>query len=178
MTEQIFYFDKLTKWEKITIISYLCLTGILIYFFLCINSDSSNRALLLFYTLGTQFFLYLLNYGSLRNLTVYLIWTMFSLGHLYLYYQLKDNPGLQNFRGHAATGLRNTIICLLLFQLLRVISIKTQKKELVAPSKGSRTDVHDGRRITIVDYVLFVVYLGTTIYLNFKNSAVLFPRSP
>jgi len=167
MTQQIFYFDKLTSWDKITITGYLILTGILTYFFLRINNDSSNRALLLFYTLGTQLLLYLLNYVSLRNLSAFLIWVMFSFGHLCLYYQLKDNPGLQNFRGHAATGLRNTIICLFLFQLLRLISIRTQRKELVAPNKGGRTDIYDGRKITIVDYVLFIVYLSTTIYLNF-----------
>lgn len=166
MTQQIFYFDKLTSWDKITTTGYLILTGILTYFFLDVNSDSSNRTLLLFYTLGSQLFLYLLNYVSLRNLTVFAIWTLFSLGHLYLYFHLKDNPSLQNFRGHAATGLRNTIICLFLFQLLRIISFKTQNKELVAPNKGGRTDIHEGRTITLVDYILFVVYFGTTIYLN------------
>ncbi len=166
MTQQIFYFDKLTWWDKITTTGYLILTGTLIYFFLNINSDSSNRTLLLFYSLGTQLLLYLLYYVSLRNLTVFAIWVLFSLGHLYLYFQLKDNPSLQNFRGHAATGLRNTIICLFLFQLLRIVSLKTQKKELVAPNNGGRTDIEEGKTITILDYFLFVVYFGTTIYLN------------
>ncbi len=168
MTKQIFYFDKLTSWDKITTSGYLLLTGIFAYFFLKINSDSSNRTLLLFYTLMTQLLLYLLNYVSLRNLTVFVIWVVFSFGHLYLYYQLKDNPSLQNFRGHAATGLRTTIISLILFQLLRIISLKTQKEELVAPNKGGRTDIYEGREITVVDYILFVVYFGTTIYLNLK----------
>ncbi len=166
MTQQIFYFDRLTTWDKITTTCYLILTGILTYFFLRINNDSSNRTLLLFYALGTQLLLYLLNYVSLRNLTVFVIWIIFSFGHLYLYYQLKDNPSLQNVRGHAATGLRNTIITLFLFQLLRFISLKTQGIELVAPNKGGRTDIFEGRKITVVDYVLFVVYYGMTIYLN------------
>lgn len=166
MTQKIFYFDRLTSWDQITIRCYLILTGILMYFFLTINSDSSNKTLLLCYTLGTQLFLYLLNYVSLRNLTVYLIWILFSVGHLYLYYQLKDNPTLLNVRGHAATGLRNTIILLVLFQLLRFISANTQGQELVAPTRVGRTDIFEGRRITIVDYILFAIYFGTTIYLN------------
>ena len=166
MTQQMFYFTRLTLSDKITTISYIILTGILTYFFLQINSDSSNRTLLLFYTLGTQLSLYLLYYVSLRNMSVFAIWILFSFGHLYLYYQLKDNPSLQNFRGHAATGLRNLIITLFLFQLLRYISLKTQGKELVAPNRGGRTDLYEGRKITVVDFVLFLVYFGITIYLN------------
>lgn len=166
MPQQIFYFNKLNSWDKITTICYVVLTAFLMYFFLSINSGRSNRTLLLAYALGTQFFLYLLNYKSLRNLTVYLVWILFSLCHLYFYYQLKDDPSLLNVRGHAASGLRNTIILLSLFQVLRFISIRTQRQELVAPTRGGQTDIFDGRRLTFIDYTLFVVYFGVTNFLN------------
>jgi hypothetical protein len=166
MIKQLFYFGKFTSWDKITIISYLVLTAILMYFFLEINNHNSNRVLLLGYTLGTQLFLYLLNYASLRNFSVYLTWFIFSAGHLYLYYQLKDKLSLLNVRGHSAIGFRNTIILLVLFQFLRFISIWVQKQELVVPVKGGGTDIFDGREITIIDYILFIIYLGLAIYLN------------
>jgi hypothetical protein len=89
-----------------------------------------------------------------------------ALAHLLLYFQLKDNPELQNVRGHAATGLRNTIILLLLYQVLRIISVNTQKQELVAPTRGGTTDIFEGRRITFIDFVLFTVYFATAIILN------------
>ena len=72
---------------------------------------------------------------------------------------------LQNVRGHSATGLRNTILLLLLFQVLRFISVSTQGQELVCPSKGSRTDLFDERKVTFIDFFLFVVYIGTSIIL-------------
>lgn len=76
---------------------------------------------------------------------------------------------LQNAQGHSATGFRNTILLLLLFQVLRFISAKTQGQELVCPSKGSRTDIFDERKATFIDFVLFVIYIGTFIILLFND---------
>lgn len=161
MLQPIFYFDRLDLWDKLSILFYVVLTATCGYFFFYSNSSGTNRELLLFYTLGTQLLLYLLNYKSLRNLTVYLIWICFALVHLYLYFQLKDNPELMNFRGHAATGLRNTVILLLLYQVLRIISLNTQRQELVAPTRGGTTDIFEGRKITFVDFLLFAIYFAT-----------------
>lgn len=166
MPQRIFYFDTLNLWDKISITFYLMVTAICAYFFLCENNSASNRTLLLFYTLGTQSLLYILNYKSLRNLTVYLIWIIIAIAHLFAFFQLKDNPELQNVRGHAATGLRNTIILLLLFQILRITSLTIQKQELVAPTRGGTTDIFEGRKITFIDFALFVIYFGTTIILS------------
>ena len=166
MLQPIFYFDKLDLWDKISIGFYLTVTAICVYFFLHENSSANNRTLLLFYTLGTQLLLYLLNYKSLRNLTVYLIWIFIAIAHLFAFFQLKDNPELQNVRGHAATGLRNTIILVLLYQILRITSLKTQKQELVAPTRGGTTDIFEGRKITFTDFALFAVYFATAIILN------------
>jgi hypothetical protein len=80
---------------------------------------------------------------------------------------LKDDQVLANVRGHSATGLRNTIILLVLFQVLRFASIRLQGKELVAPSRG-RTDLFDERPVTFVDFILFVCYIAATILLLFN----------
>jgi hypothetical protein len=166
MLQPIFYFDKLDFWDRISIPFYIVVTAICAYFFMYNNSPSENRTLLLFYTLGTQLLLYLLNYKSLRNLTVYIVWIVIASAHLLFYFHLKDNPELQNVHSHAATGLRNTIILLLLYQILRVISLNTQRQELVAPTRGGTTDIFEDRKLTFIDYVLFVVYFATTIILN------------
>lgn len=166
MIKPIFYFDKLNIWDRITIAVYFLLTIGLGYYFICINDSTSKKTILLCYALGTQLFLYVINYKSLRNLTVYFIWIAFALVHLYFYSQLKDNPGLLNVRGHAATGLKNTIFLLLLFQLLRIISAKTQHQELVCPARGGHTDIFDGRKATFIDFILFAIYFGCGIWLN------------
>jgi len=165
MPQPIFYFDKLKTWDKVTIVLYLFLSIGLWYYFDNAISSKTQRDILFGYAFGTQFFLYFLNYKSLRNLTVYFLWVLIGILHLFIYFQFKDNPLLQNVRGHSATGLRNTIILLLLFQVLRFVSAKTQGLELVCPSKGSKTDLFDERQVTFIDFVLFVIYIGTTIIL-------------
>lgn len=165
MHQPIFYFNKLVLWDKASIAFYLAVSSICFYFFQYSNTPSENRTLLTSYTLGTQLLLYLLNYKSLRNLTVYIFWILIAIVHLLLFFQLKDNPELQNVRGHASIGLRNTFILLLLYQILRITSLKTQKRELVAPSRGGTTDTFDGRKITFIDYVLFSIYFATAMIL-------------
>ena len=165
MPQPIFYFDKLKTWDKVTIVLYLILSAGLWYYFHNATNTKIQRDILFGYALGTQFFFYFFNYRSLRNLTVYFFWVAIGIIHLYLYFQLKDNHALLNVRGHSAIGLRNTLVLLLLFQVLRFISARTQGQELVFPSKGSSSDLFDERRTTIIDVILFLVYLGSTIIL-------------
>jgi hypothetical protein len=88
--------------------------------------------------------------------------------HYFFYFQLKDNPDLQNVNGHASTGLRNTVVLLVLYQILRFLNIKIQNQEFVAPSKGGTTDIIEGRKINFVDYISFVIYMAFLFLLEFK----------
>lgn len=169
MERPIFRFKKLNTWDKVTMGLYVLISIILWYYFDNATSNKTRRDILFGYAFGTQFFLYGLNYKSLRNLIVYSFWIVIGLIHLFIYFQLKDVAMLQNVGGHAATGLRNTIILLLFFQVLRFISIKTQENELVCPSKYSRTDIFDDREVTVIDFILFFVYVGMIIFLLFCN---------
>ncbi|MFT5347750.1 MAG: hypothetical protein ACI9M3_000784 [Bacteroidia bacterium] len=156
-----FYAKKITAWDWITIILYL-LTSVGLYFFF--ENTEFKKNVLFFYCLGSHFFLFSFNYKSLRNFKVYLIWVGFALVHLYFYLQLKDVNSLQNFQGHAAQGLASTLILLVLFQVLRYISLKTQGQELVCPSR-SLTDFFDNRIITGIDFLLFIVYIAACFIL-------------
>ena len=169
MSQPIFYFNKLNLWDKITITLYIFLTIGLGYYFVYTSNYEAKRDILSIYALGTQIFFYFFNYKSLRNLNVYFFWITVGLLHLFLYYQLREIPMLQNMRGHSATGLRNTIILLFHFQVLRFISAKTQGQELVCPSRGSRTDLFDERRVTFIDFGLFAIYFLATVVLLVKD---------
>ena len=169
MKQSIFNFKKLNTWDKVTIGLYVLISLILWYYFENVTSNKTRRDILFSYSFGTQFFLYGLNYKSLRNLLVYIFWIVIGLIHLFIYFQLKDVAMFQRPGGHLATGLRNTIILLLFFQVLRFISLKTQGQELVCPSKYSKTDIFDDREVTQVDFFLFIVYIGATIILLFND---------
>jgi hypothetical protein len=170
MERQIFYFIRTNKWDRISIFLYLVLSiGLLFYFNNHPQDYKLQRDILFAYAFGTHFFLYMFNYKSLRNLRVYFIWVGFGLIHLFIYFKLKDFDYLQNVRGHASTGLRNTILLLILYQILRFFSAKTQGQELVAPAKGATTDIFDERRVTIIDFFAFAVYIAAMIILFFND---------
>ena len=167
MTKSFLTARSLTAWDKISILIYVVLSVVLWIYFTHIEDYQSKRSLLLAYSLGTQVCLYVFNFRSLRNLTSYGIWLFIGLLHLVAYFHFKRNPLLSNVRGHAATGLRNTLPLLLLFQVLRALSLRFQNRELVAPSK-STTDIFDERRVNFFDFMLFFVYFIGMIILLFN----------
>jgi hypothetical protein len=117
------------------------------------------------YTIGTHLFIYLFNYHSLRNLSVYLIWIFFGVGHFIAFMYLKDYDQLRMVKGHAANGLKGTIILLVIFQILRIISLNIQHQELVAPNRGGGIDIFEERSVNWLDYILFVIYMACGIGL-------------
>jgi hypothetical protein len=162
MSKPVFYFTKLNTWDIATMSIYTLLSVALWYVF-----DSNQGKLLFLYTITTHLFLYYFNYKSLRNLTVYLFWFAFGMIHLYTYFQLKDVEALEGVNAHSATGLRNTVVLLILFQILRMISAYVQGQELVPVSAYGGIDFSDFRRPTIIDFMLFNIYMIATVLLLF-----------
>lgn len=166
MEKPIFYFDKTTKWDKITILLYILLSiGLTVYYMNNSLDNKLQRGILFGYAIGTHFFLYMFNYKSLRNLKVYFIWFAFGLIHLFIYFKLKDIDYLKYINGHAAIGLRNTVPLLIIFQILRFICAKTIGVELVAVSRGSATDLFEERKVTMIDFMAFAIYITSLIIL-------------
>ena len=156
--------SKLSLQEKLTISIYL-----IISFFILISFSETNnhqKEILFFYTFATHWFIYFFQYRALRNFRIYLIWILIGIFHLYVYFKIKDDELLSFVEGHASTGFRNTILLLVLFQILRFSSLEIQKMELVAPSRGSSFDIYDNREITYVDYISFIIYfvIGGILY--------------
>lgn len=168
MPQPIFYFDKLTAWDKVTIVLYLLVSLGVLFYFDSSPSVGARHKVLFFYAFGTQIFLYVLNYKSLRNLTVYLFWMGIGMIHLFVYFLLNYDHPYHSFKGDPTISLRNTYILLLLFQVLRFISAKTQGLELVCPTKASRTDFFDERKVTFIDYLLSLLYFCAMfgLYMN------------
>jgi|SRR5690606_2922612 len=168
MRKNIFYFEPLKKYDIISITTYLVISVFIIFSYNYTNSIETNKGILFGYTFSTSMFLYLFNYVSLRNLSTYFIWLLIAIIQILFYLNLKDNPNLQNVNGHASTGLRIIAILLVFYQILRFVNIKIQNQEFVAPSRGSRTDIIEGRRINFIDYISFVLYMVLLILLQFK----------
>lgn len=163
---KLFYFDNLKTWDKATILFYI-LTSFIVLGLYNVLDINSKKNLIVAYAIGTHFLLYLFNYKSLRNLRTYFFWLFVGLIHLIFYFFLKDNQNLSFVNGHAARALGNTALLVLIYQLLRFVSLKTQQKELVSPSWGGARDLFDNRKVTIIDFALFIVYIGLTMLLAY-----------
>ena len=100
----------------------------------------------------------------MRNLKVYIFCFTIGILHLFLYYLLKENTTLIGLKNNVVISLRNTIILLILFQILRFVSLKTQKQELVGVGRNNK-DVHSTREITRIDIILEVTYIATAFIL-------------
>lgn len=137
----------------------LLTVGLCCYFGLI--PGSGGAGLLTVLTLSTQISLYIFGYRSLRNLNAYFLWMAVAVGHLIAYFCLRHvyTP----MAVHPTLGLRDTIVLLLLFQVLRLASLVIQHKEPVSPSRVGYTDMYDGRRVTALDVILFMIYLLATL---------------
>lgn len=151
---------KLSKWNIITICFYILLSFFLWSY--CSVNETNTRKILFYYGFGTQFFIYGFQYRALRNFNYFLIWILIAIIHFCVYLAIKDSSELAFVNGNAALGLRSTIITLLLFQFLRVMSLKIQNKELAVPSRNGKTDLLDERQTTIVDVICFIIFLFST----------------
>ncbi|MDQ6469209.1 hypothetical protein RB619_01050 [Flavobacterium sp. LHD-80] len=155
--------SKLTKWNIITISIYVLLSFFLLSY-VAINKNTQD--ILFLYGLATQLFLYSFQYRALRNFNYFLIWVVIGILHFCVFLALKDLP--QNIFERsglkAAIILRNTLLSLFLFQVLRFLSLQIQNKELIMPAKNGATDLYDDRKGTIFDVICFFVFLGVTVF--------------
>lgn len=156
--------DALRTYDKWSIRVYIIIS-LIVGLVLIFGSSETKRSIIVIYGIGTHLFLYLFNYKSLRNLKVFGFWFLTGLVHLCLYLLLRDDPELMHTQVHASIAFRDTIILLILFQVLRFVSLQVQNEELVCPSKGSYTDALDNRRITFIDSFCLVVYMAALVAL-------------
>ncbi len=163
MTPQFFYTDKYNTWDYVTILLYLLWTMII---YIRPERMGNMGGWIASYTIGTHLFLYLLNYKSLRKFNVWIVWIGFSLVHIYFYQDFGANTEFKRPNGSVTNGLQFTWVALILFQLLRLISIKTQDADLVAPAGPSRFDLWDNRRTNFIDYSLFAIYMVVMTVLD------------
>ena len=158
MCENFLSKEKLNYGEIIFFILYSFITIILLFVIDIINNKELAKFLLLFYSYGTIFFLYIFGYKSLRKLYFTQIFILIGLIHIVIFMFIKNNTDLYFIRGHSGKGLNYTILALILFQILRYISLKIQQKELVCPDR-SGIDMFDNRKTNFFDFIFFLFYM-------------------
>jgi len=153
------YFDKLTEWNIWVIAFYFIFTIFVIFNYASRGVNSAD--ILFFYALSPHLLGYFFLYKALRNFTMYLICFGFAMLHILLYFIFKGNFNFEMVKESPSPILINSIILLILFQILRYLSFKMQKREFVVPSRGGGKDLFDNIAPSATDYVLFVIYFGS-----------------
>lgn len=154
------YYNSIKPWETVCILLYAIATaGVTLT--LVFAKPETKQVTIIMYAVLSQLGIYFGLYTSLRNFKAYLLWLGFGLVHLMLFLCFRGNPTIEMYRGNATNVLLNTIILLLLFQLLRYLSLKIQHREFVAPAHGGGLDLFENKKMTFADFVIFVIYMGS-----------------
>jgi len=154
------HYEALKPWE-ITVIKIYTIITLCIALSRFVLSAEARPEVIIIYAGFTQLFSYVFLYVSLRNFKVYLIWLSFGVIHFILYLCFKADAALEMVNGNASRLLINTLPLLLLFQLLRYFSMKVQQREFVVPAKGGGTDIIERKKISGIDYLILLIYLGS-----------------
>lgn len=157
-TQPFFRAYPLTIWNILTIIVYsLFSVGLWFYY----NYETYPSPAYLFdYIMGTQLVLIVFQYRAIRNMNMYLFWLVVGIGHATAAYFIKDVSLFQFPAGHISVTMANSLVLVLLLQVLRFFSLKLQRREFITPK-----DIHNERKVTWVDYVctfsyMVVLFLG------------------
>ena len=154
------YYDTLKPWESVCMLLYAIVTvGVTLT--LVFAKPEAKQVTIIMYIVLSQLGMYFGLYTSLRNFTAYIFWFGFGLVHLILFLCFRGNPAIEMYRGNPTVGLLNTTVLLLLFQVLRYLSLKIQHREFVAPAKGGGPDLFENKKVTFADFVIFVIYMGS-----------------
>ena len=159
-TKPFIYSDKFSGDYTMLIVFYGVFTAVIISFCIWGNARVAPMALII-YAVSTQLGGYFFMYKAIRDFTIYLICFGFAVIHVLLYFLFKGNPNLEMVRGNPSPMLIDSIILLVLFQILRYLSLKIQKREFVVPSRGGGKDLFDNIAPSATDYTLFVIYFAS-----------------
>ena len=164
MLNKLFNKEKLNKKNILIIVIYFIFSFFLyVYFEVTKNPDIY---ILMSYTFLTHFWLIGFDYRALRKLNYYCFWLLIGIIHFIIYIKIKDNSAYDFVNGHASDGFKVTLILLLFFQIIRLISFEVQGMDYVSPSKSGKMDMFNEREYTKWDILFTLVLFGVILFLN------------
>ncbi|MEP1358887.1 MAG: hypothetical protein ABJK91_11985 [Nonlabens ulvanivorans] len=108
-------------------------------------------------------------FKNLRNFNFFIIWLTIGLIQLLTYPELHDLTGFQFYRGSAFDGLRSLLPTLLVFQLLRIVFIRTHNQELIISIRLFRMTMweeEENRNMTWLEVGFSLTIALTAVFSN------------
>lgn len=128
---EFFKKEKLKTTDLVLILIYLGLSLFVFIILFGFKTDYNQKILMGYIILG-HFSIYGVFCRGLQYVSGNIIWLLISGAHVFIYYQLKDDPLLASkIGGTVASPLLYTWLLILILQVTRLISFTFFKKELV-----------------------------------------------
>jgi hypothetical protein len=146
---------------------------ICLFLWVCYNYDLVPLGKIKSWTHAYFFILPLILIGllfrNLRNLKYYWIWMIIGLIQLIIYHYAKDNFDFFFARGTGLLGLKALLPVLIIFQLLRQISLKVYKQEMIISIRQFRMTFYEeeeNRNMTWIEVIFSMILFATSIIFS------------
>jgi len=99
----------------------------------------------------------------------YVIWVFIGVIQLTVYFYINDNPDFIFPNETGLSGLKALLPVLIMFQILRQISIKFFHREMIISMRYGRMtwyEEEDKRNMTWIEVLFTFILVGTTILFN------------
>src|SRR5690349_13751926 len=159
MKQKLLANDPLINDDTYPIVIYVVLSGFIFSYVSSKLGTYQDGSGIWIYGVLTQSLLYVYCYRTLRKRNSFLIWLGFALIHFGMYLWINNSTTLNNQIGPGYTILRNTLPLLLVILVLRWISLKWQKKELVGFFRYDK-------KVSYLDLLLLLIYVLTMMTLS------------
>lgn len=162
-----FKFD-LVEWISMIVHCLICL-----FFWTSYRFDLIPVSAIKIWTNGYFFILPLILIGllfrNLRNVKYFIVWTIIGLIQLLVYFVIKDNPDFLFPRGTGLSGLKSLLPVLIIFQILRQISLKVYNREMIISIRHFRMTMYeeeDNRDMTWIEVLFSLILLASAIIFS------------
>jgi hypothetical protein len=170
LTKKDFKLKNLTKTETIIVFVHVLVSLAFwtIYKFDLIPTQDLKGWISGYYFL-VPFALVGLFFRNLRSFKFYLTWLTISIGQLLVYFMVDGLTEFSYPRGTAFSGLKALLPTLVLFQLFRMIVLRTQGRELIITMRRGRFTMweeEDNRKMTWIEVVFSLLLMGIIVTFN------------
>jgi len=121
------------------------------------------------YFLMLPLFLIGIQFRNLRNIKYFIFWTIIGFGQLFVFLIEKDNLDFKYFNGTGLDGLKALLPVLILFQILRQISLKAYKREMIISIRQYRMTLYEEeekRNMTWIEVFFSIILFLSAIVFN------------
>ncbi|MBS1519609.1 MAG: hypothetical protein JST50_01330 [Bacteroidetes bacterium] len=165
------YYDRLKLWDIIIITIYL-IFSISVFIIYRYGSNEFVLSVALAHIVCSQIFSFIFLYRLLRNFSFYLIWFGFAILHAVMYFLLIGNRQFEAEDVKPFPVFLNTIVLLLIFQVLRYFSLKIQKREFEFPASRAPYKMPGEIESSAIDGLVLIIYF-VSLFVLFRIDRLL-----